>query len=64
MGGVKGWMFGHALATKSLWVFLTQDSLWRKILIDKYISPAIWWIGFNKGIKQHQMLHLNGGLSL
>jgi hypothetical protein len=30
--GVK---FGQALAAKSLWVFLTKESLWKNILIAK-----------------------------
>jgi hypothetical protein len=39
--GLKdGSVFGCALATKSMWVLLMQDSLWRRILIDKYISLA------------------------
>jgi hypothetical protein len=32
-------VFGQSLAAKSLWVFLTRDSLWRHILIEKYIDP-------------------------
>jgi hypothetical protein len=49
---VGGWgikniiLFGHALVEKSLWVFLSSDSLWRSILIAKYIEPGtiIDWI--------------------
>jgi hypothetical protein len=42
--GFGGWglkdvfIFGKALAAKSLWVFLTRDNLWQRILIDKYIA--------------------------
>jgi hypothetical protein len=32
------WLFGKALAVKSLTIFLTIDSLWRQTLIDKYIA--------------------------
>jgi hypothetical protein len=32
--------FGCALVVKSLWVFLSSDSLWRSILIAKYIEPG------------------------
>jgi hypothetical protein len=43
---VGGWglkdlvSFGRALVAKSLWVFLSSDSLWRRILIAKYIEPG------------------------
>jgi hypothetical protein len=39
-------MFGQVLASKSLWVFLMQESLWSHILITKYISPlsVVDWI--------------------
>jgi len=44
-----GVMFGQALATKSLWVFLMQErqeGLWRHILIAKYIAllSVVDWI--------------------
>jgi hypothetical protein len=41
------WSFSKALATKSLWIFLTSISLWRLILIAKYIEPnsLLDWIG-------------------
>jgi len=32
-------MFGKSLAARSLWNFISKDSLWRKIIIDKYIAP-------------------------
>lgn len=32
-------VFGQSLAAKSLLVFLTRDSLWRHIQIEKYIAP-------------------------
>jgi hypothetical protein len=65
MGGWRlkdGVMFGHALAAKLLWVFLMQESLWRKTLIAKIFLMLSWWIGFNKGIKLPQMLQHNGGI--
>jgi hypothetical protein len=34
------WIFVKALAAKYLWVFLTKDSLLRRILVDKYVSPG------------------------
>jgi hypothetical protein len=31
-------MFGQSLATKSLWNTFTKESLWRRILIQNYIT--------------------------
>jgi hypothetical protein len=45
--GLKdGVMFGQELEAKFLWVFLTQESLYRKFIIAKYISPlfVVDWI--------------------
>jgi hypothetical protein len=42
---VGGWglkdlvSFGHALAEKSLWVFMTSHCMWRCFLISEYIEP-------------------------
>jgi hypothetical protein len=33
------WLFGKASITKSLWIFITRDNLWRLILMEKYIAP-------------------------
>jgi hypothetical protein len=42
--------FGRALVVKSVWVFMLGDSLWRNILIAKYIEPIQLLIGSaNKG---------------
>jgi hypothetical protein len=60
--GVK---FGQALAAKSLWVFLTQESLWKNILIAlNILFHSQLWIGFTLGISTSRPHHHSGGLSL
>jgi len=34
-------LFGHSLAEKSLWNMINKESLWRRILIQNYITPGI-----------------------
>jgi hypothetical protein len=39
-------LFGKSLAAKSLWNVITKESLWKRILIQKYIAPGtlLEWI--------------------
>jgi hypothetical protein len=38
--GLKNiFLFSKALATKSCWILITTDSLWMKVIIQKYIHP-------------------------
>jgi len=32
-------IFGKALLAKSLWLLITKDSLWRRIIVQKCIAP-------------------------
>eukprot|EP01018_Ginkgo_biloba_P002298 Gb_28324 [translate_table: standard] len=50
--GLGGWglknihLFRQSLAAKSLWLLISKESLWRRIIIQKYIAPnsLIDWI--------------------
>jgi hypothetical protein len=43
-------LFGISLATKSLWNLITKESLWKRIIIQKYIAPGtlINWIRWDR----------------
>lgn len=49
-----------AFATKLLWLMIATESLWRRILIQKYISLVLFWIGLDKSGKASRMFPTNG----
>jgi len=33
-------LFGTSMAAKSIWNLITKDSLWKRIIVQKYLAPG------------------------